>query len=72
MNISYHSSGEGTLAGWSWARGGKKGLELRACAAELAVPFWPLIWVCLWEFTPPFMPAVSRSSPPAASVISVG
>lgn len=55
---------------WNWARGQKKGLELNTWAAELAFPFWPLIWVCLQEFTPP-LSAAGQSSlllPPLRSV----
>ena len=63
--------GEAWAALWNWARGQKKALELRAWAAEPAFPFWPLIWVCLQEFTPPLLPAAGHSPPPAASVFCV-
>lgn len=72
MNIFYYSFGEGILVGWSWVRGGKKGLEFRVCVVEFAVFFWFLIWVCFWEFIFFFMLVVSRSFFFVVFVIFVG
>lgn len=57
---------------WNWARGQKKGLELNIWAAEPAFPFWPLIWVCLQEFTPPLSAAGQSSAPAASEICGLG